>query len=161
MRVESIMTKDVSYCDAGTNAAAAAEIMWSNSCGSLPIVEDGNHVIGIVTDRDLFIALGTSNRRPAELPVGEIMNRDLSVCAPGDDIRSALRTMAERQLHRLPVVDRGGELRGMLSLDDIVVSPDRGGLSREDIVRAMKTISEHQVHPSAVKPRTHESAHWT
>ena len=150
MRVENIMTKDVSSCDAGTNAAVAAEIMWSRSCGALPIVEDGNRVIGIVTDRDLFIALGTTNRKPAELPVGEIMKRDLSVCSPGDDVRSALRTMAERQLHRLPVVDRSGALTGILSLDDIVLSADGGGFSNEDIIRTMKTISDHQVHPTAV-----------
>jgi len=59
-------------------------------------------VVGTVTDRDLFIALGTSNRRAAEVPVGEIMNRDLVVCTPGDDIRGALKTMAQRQLRRLP-----------------------------------------------------------
>jgi CBS domain-containing protein len=57
------MTKDVSCGSPGTNVAAAAEIMWAKNCGSLPIVEDGGHVVGMITDRDLFIALGTQNRR--------------------------------------------------------------------------------------------------
>src|SRR5271163_1858855 len=102
------MTKDVSFCNPGTNAAAATEIMWTRNCGSLPIVEDGRGVVGIVTDRDLLIALGTSNRHAADLPVGEVMNKDLSLCAPGDDVRDALKTMARRRLHRLPVVDQFG-----------------------------------------------------
>ncbi len=112
MQVQEIMTKDVSFCSPGTNAAAAAEIMWTRNCGALPIVEDGRGVVGMVTDRDLFIALGTSNRNAADLPVGEVMNKDLSLCAPDDDVRDALKTLAQRQLHRLPVVDKDGALQG-------------------------------------------------
>jgi len=40
MRVEEIMTKDVCFCSPGTNAASAAEIMWTTNCGSLPVVEE-------------------------------------------------------------------------------------------------------------------------
>ena len=121
MQVQEIMSKDVCFCSPQTNAAAAAEMMWRRNCGTLPIVEDGGRVVGIVTDRDLGIALGTSNRRPAEVPVGEIMNRDLVVCNPGDDVRAALKTMAQRQLRRLPVVDETGALKGVLSLSDIAL----------------------------------------
>ena len=121
MQVQEIMSKDVCFCSPQTNAAAAAEMMWRRNCGTLPIVEDGGRVVGIVTDRDLCIALGTSNRRPAEVPVGEIMNRDLVVCNPGDDVRAALKTMAQRQLRRLPVVDETGALKGVLSLSDIAL----------------------------------------
>jgi CBS domain-containing protein len=141
MRVEEIMTKDVSYCAPGTNAAAAAELMWTKNCGSLPVVEDGGHVVGMVTDRDLFIALGTQNRRPADLAVGELMNRDLAICAPGDDLRQALKTMAEKQYHRLPVVDENGVLKGILSIDDIVLRAEADGLSK-DVLKAMKAICD-------------------
>lgn len=141
MRVEEIMTKDVSYCAPGTNAAAAAELMWTKNCGSLPVVEDGGHVVGMVTDRDLFIALGTQNRRPADLAVGELMNRDLAICAPGDDLRQALKTMAEKQSHRLPVVDENGALKGILSIDDVVLRAEADGLSK-DVLKAMKAICD-------------------
>ena len=141
MRVEEIMTKEVSYCAPGTNAAAAAEMMWTKNCGSLPVVEDGGRVLGIVTDRDLFIALGTRNQRPADLPVGEVMNGDLAVCAPGDDIRAVLKTMAQRQCHRLPVVDKDGALAGILSIDDIVVRAQADGLSN-DVLKAVKAICD-------------------
>ena len=145
MRVENIMTKEVSFCDPGANAAAAAEIMWTRNCGSLPIVEDGSRVVGIVTDRDLFIALGTSNRKAADLPIGEIMNRDLSLCDPGDDVRSALKTMGQRQVHRLLVVDKVRTLKGILSMGDIALRGGASDLSNEDVVKAMKAICEHEV----------------
>ncbi len=121
MQVEEIMNRDVASCSPETNAAAAAEIMWRRNCGALPIVEHGGRVVGIVTDRDLCIALGTSNRRAAELPLGEIMHKDLALCNPGSDVRAALRTMAQRQLRRLPVVDEAGALKGVLSLSDIAL----------------------------------------
>ncbi len=121
MQVQDIMSKDVCFCSPQTNAAAAADLMWRRNFGILPIVEDGGRVVGTVTDRDLFIALGTSNRKPAEVPVGEIMNTNLVVCNPGDDIRSTLKTMAQNQLRRLPVVDETGALKGVLSLSDIAL----------------------------------------
>ncbi len=148
MRVEEIMTEDVSYCSPGTNAAAAAEIMWTKNCGSLPIVEDGGRLVGIVTDRDLFIALGTQNQRPSDMPVGAIMNRDLSLCAPGDDVRTALETMAQKQCHRLPVVGKDGLLKGILSIDDIVSRAAADGLSN-DVFRAWKAICNKANQPAA------------
>jgi len=65
MRVQEIMTKDVSFRSPAMNDAAATEIMWTKNCESLPIVEDGKVVIGMITDRDLLIAVGTSNRSAA------------------------------------------------------------------------------------------------
>jgi CBS domain-containing protein len=100
MQVKELMTKDVSFCNPGTNAAAAAEIIWNRNCGVLPVLEDDRQVVGIVTDRDLFIALGTQNHNASELPVGAIMHREPAICAPDDDVRNALKTMAEEQVHR-------------------------------------------------------------
>lgn len=138
MQVQEMMTKDVCSCSPGMNAAAAAELMWSRNCGSIPIVEEGGRVVGIVTDRDLFLALGTSNRRPSELPLGDIMNKDLALCNPGSEVRNALKTMAQRQLRRLPVVDEAGNLRGMLSLADVALRADEA-LSADlvDVIRAV------------------------
>lgn len=149
MKVQDIMTKEVSYCDPGTNAAAAAELMWTRNCGALPVVEDGGHVAGIVTDRDLFIALGTNNRNASDLPVGALMEREISTCAPGDDLRAALKTMAQHQVQRLPVVDAAGMLKGIVSLDDIVLRADAGGLSNEDVLTAIKAIWARRIQPKA------------
>lgn len=124
MRVEEIMTKDVRSCGPGTDAASAAEIMWTRNCGSVPIVEEGGRVVGIVTDRDLFLAIATGNHKAVELTVGETMSKDLALCSPSDDVRIALKTMAQKQLRRLPVVDEVGRLKGILSLGDIAVRAD-------------------------------------
>jgi hypothetical protein len=97
-------------------------------------------VAGIVTDRDLFIALGTNNRNAGNLLEGTLMEKELCTCAPGDDIRTALKGMAQRQVQRLPVVDTAGALKGILSIDDIVLRADADGLSNEDVLTAIKAI---------------------
>jgi CBS domain-containing protein len=140
MRVEEIMTKDVCFCSPGTNAASAAEIMWTTNCGSLPVVEEAGLVVGMVTDRDLFLALGTGNRPPAELVLGEIMSKDLALCNPGDDVRSAMKVMAQRQVRRLPVVDEARALKGVLSLSDIALRTD-DDLS-EDVLSLMRALCD-------------------
>jgi CBS domain-containing protein len=140
MRVQDVMTKQVHCCNAATNAAAAAEIMWNANVGMLPVVEDGGRAVGVVTDRDLFIALGTTNRQAAAVPVGEVMKTGLSLCHPEDDIRTALKTMAQQQLHRLPVVDVDGSVKGILSLNDVALRAGADGVSTDDVARTLKAI---------------------
>lgn len=139
MRVYEVMTKDVCSCGPETNAAVAAELMWKRDCGSLPVVKDGWRVVGMVTDRDLFIALGTQNRRAADLTVGEVMNRDLSLCFPDEDLRSVLKLMADKQVHRLVVVGEDLGLKGILSIDDIVLRAEEVALSKE-LFEALKAL---------------------
>ena len=154
MRVEEIMTRDVCSCSPGTNAASVAEIMLTRNCGSLPIVENGR-VVGIVTDRDLFVALGTANRRPAEMSVGEIMSKDVAFCSPSSDVRHAMKTMAQRQLRRLPVVDESGALRGILSLGDIALRVD-DSLS-EDVLNVVRAVCDRRNRGVAAR----REAFWT
>jgi CBS domain-containing protein len=146
MRVEDVMTRGVAFCNPGTNAAAAAEIMWAQDCGFLPVLEDSGRVAGIVTDRDLFIALGTQNRNASELTVGEVMHREPSICAPDDDVRNAMRAMAEHGVYRLPVVDESGALRGVLSMDDVVLQlhPEHDDAFNGDVIRTLKAIIENR-----------------
>jgi len=71
------------------------------------------------------------------------MSRDLALCAPEDDVRAALKIMAKRQLHRLPVVDKDGMQQGIISLDDIALWAEADGLSK-DLLKTMKAICDRQ-----------------
>ena len=114
------MTQSPVCCTADTNVGAAVELMWVHNCGVLPVVAPDGKVEGIVTDRDICIAMGTRNRLPGELTIGEIATKTVFMCQPDDDIHKALRTIADKQVRRLPVVDSEGISQGILSMDDIV-----------------------------------------
>ena len=72
MKVRDVMTPSAVCSKPDTNVGAAVELLWSHKCGMLPVVGRDNRLIGIVTDRDICIALGTRNRLPGDLTVGDI-----------------------------------------------------------------------------------------
>ena len=145
MRVRDVMVKDVKVCKPTTNLAAVAEILWKEGCGTLPVVENGR-VLGIVTDRDICIALGTRNVKAADTLVKEVALPKLFYCAPEDDIHAALKTMGAQKVRRLPVIDSKGALQGILCLDDIVLHAEEkaGSLTYFDVMETWKAICEHE-----------------
>ena len=121
MKVKELMTTDVKRCSPETNLAAAAKIMWEGDCGAVPVTDERDHVVGVITDRDICIAAATRPRTEGEIPVKDVISRALYTCAPGDDVRAALETMKARKVRRLPVVEQGGRLVGIVSIHDIAL----------------------------------------
>jgi CBS domain-containing protein len=144
MKVRDVMVKDVKFCNPKINLAAVAEILWKQGCGTLPVVENGL-VLGMVTDRDICIALGTRNAKAAEMLVKDVTLPKLFYCAPEDDIHTALHTMGAQKVRRLPVIDAKGTLEGILCLDDIVMFAEEKAaeLTYFDVVETLKAICEH------------------
>jgi CBS domain-containing protein len=138
MTTRDLMTKDLATCTPHTTAAEAASLMWNHDCGFLPVIEDGI-LQGVVTDRDLFIALATRDDRPSDLRVGAVMSGTPVSCAPEDDLHAALFLMRQAQVRRLPVVGAGGAVEGVLALTDIILG---GGLEvgRDDVIEALRDI---------------------
>jgi len=132
MRVLEVMTTETTSCSPVTNLAEAAVLMWKNSFGFLPVIGEGGNVIGVITDRDISIALGTRNQRPAEVRVWDVMPKKLFTCTSEDDVHCALKTMRSAQVRRLPVIDVAGALVGVLSIDDIVLKA-RGHVIGKDV----------------------------
>lgn len=124
MKVRDVMTQSAVCCNAGTNVGAAVELLWVRNCRMLPVVGNDQKLLGVVTDRDICIAMGTRNRLAGELTVGEIATQNVVSCKPDDEIHEALHTMAGKQVRRLPVVNKKGVPQGILSMDDIITHGD-------------------------------------
>src|SRR5947199_9628145 len=105
MLVESLMTRDAESARPESTLAEAAAVMWRRDCGIVPVTDEGGRVVGVVTDRDICMALSMRGQRAAEVRVSEVMARGVETCTPVDDVREALEAMARRQVRRLPVVD--------------------------------------------------------
>ena len=146
MQVQDIMVRDAKSCRTDTNLAAVTAIMWNNGCGALPVVEDTEKVVGMITDRDICIAVGTRNRLASEIKVADVVPQRVYTCAPEDDIRAALRTMQTEKVRRLPVVSSDGLLQGILCLDDIVLNAKKtAALSYGHLFETVRAICEHPV----------------
>jgi CBS domain-containing protein len=152
MLVKQLMTKNVSSCRPEDNLAQLAEVMWNQQCGALPILDGSGRVMGIITDRDICIALGTRNIRASEVLARDVSPPGCVSCSPDNDVRDALRTMATQEVGRLPVVDEAGQMVGILSIDDIIfrAGGGRSGLSDREIIDTLTAMREERIHQSEV-----------
>lgn len=121
MKAKDLMTALPTTCTPQTNLAAAAELMLSADCGLLPVLEESK-LVGVVTDRDLYIALATRNQRPSDLCVGEVAQRPVYTCSPEDDLDAVLATMRRHRVRRVPVEGFGGTVLGVISVDDLAMA---------------------------------------
>jgi len=139
MKVKKVMTKDVGYCEADDKLIKAVGIMWQKDCGIIPVVDKNRKVIGMVTDRDICIALTTRNRLASDVLADSVLSGKVISCRLNDDVKIALRKMEKNQLKRLPVVNKKGELAGLISLGDILLGANKKS-DKKRVVRTLKAI---------------------
>jgi CBS domain-containing protein len=148
MQVREIMTGEVKSCRPETNLAQAATIMWEEDCGCVPVIDEEGRAIGMITDRDICMAVATKLRAAPDISVGEIMSGRVHACAPDDDVTQALGIMSREKLRRLPVLDADGMLAGLLSFNDVVLHAKKGGgkkhVSHKEVMATLKSLCEHR-----------------
>jgi CBS domain-containing protein len=151
MKVKEIMTPNPKVCTLTNSLAEVAGVMWENDCGILPVVEEGGKVIGLITDRDICMAGALKGRQLANIAVEDTVSRRVFACKPDDDVRTALKTMQENKVRRLPVVAADGTLQGLLSMNDIVLKAEEAAakrvpdLSYSDVIKTYQSICQHRL----------------
>jgi CBS-domain-containing membrane protein len=146
MTIQEVLTPNVKSCSPDTDLAAAAKIMWDGDCGTVPVVNEERRVIGMITDRDICIAAATRATSPANIRAHEVMSAQVYTCRPEDDVRTALNTMKEQRVRRLPVVDQQQRLLGIVSLNDLAARAEcRKGadVPGDEFLDTMKAICAH------------------
>ena len=152
MKVKEIMSTNPVTCSSQDDLAAVTLRMWNEDCGVLPVVDDGR-VVGVITDRDICMALTFKGARPSKVTVADVIGgHQLFSCSPDDGVADVLKIMGERQVHRLPVVENG-ELQGMLSMNDVALAAHEAGGSEDwptfgEVIGAMQSICAHRPLPA-------------
>jgi CBS domain-containing protein len=139
-KCSDVMTRNVITAATGDSVASVAQLMKNNDIGPIPIVDNqqSKKLVGIVTDRDLAIKVVAEGRDPQTTPVREVMTTNVMTCRADDDIETALDAMASHQLRRIPVVEDGNMLVGIIAQADIATRMDRPEKTGE----VVKEISE-------------------
>jgi CBS domain-containing protein len=117
-----------------TSLREVAELMAAEDVGAIPVL-DGDRVTAVITDRDIVIRAVAQGKDPRGMPVAEIASTDLVTVRGDQDLSDALRLMAQNQVRRLPVVEDGDRLIGILSQADVAleVREKAAGEMLEDI----------------------------
>ena len=116
--VRDVMTRGVETAAPDATIADVARRMRDLDVGSLPVT-DGSRLLGIVTDRDLSVRATASAKDPNNTRVREVMSPEIAWIFDDEPADAAARVMRERQIRRLPVLDRSDRLVGVVALADL------------------------------------------
>jgi CBS domain-containing protein len=131
MKVREAMAETVSSASPGDRIQDAARAMRDEDAGFIPVV-DGDRLVGVLTDRDIVLrSVAEGATDPRDGRVADIMSTNVRTIAPEDDLDEAARIMKEAEIRRLPVVEQGGRLVGVLSHGNLVQATDGRGAGRE------------------------------
>lgn len=127
-----------------------AMMMWDKDCGVVPVTNAEGKPVGMITDRDISIAGATQHRLLSDIPVSAVKDGRIISCSTEQDVKDAIKLMANAKVRRLPVVDGDGRLVGMLSMGDVVANipgsgngQSSGELPYEDVIEVLKSIYVH------------------
>ncbi len=134
-QIKEVMRTPPISCKKDETVQSVAKQMFRSNIGFMPVVDDNQKVIGTITDRDVTMAIGRSNKSSDDLKVHEVMNYNPHTIQPHETASKALEIMRTRQVGRLPVVDDEKKLKGVISLM---------GLSRKITDSQEKSEIEHQ-----------------
>jgi len=145
MKAKDLMTPDPTTCKPSDNLKTVLGVMRKEDCGIVPITEGNgeNRVVGVVTDRDIALALGERDERPSAVRVSEVMTTDIVSCEPDADVREVSRKMQDAQVRRILVVE-GGRLLGVIATADLARASTQSSKDRvgEEVEKVMEKVSE-------------------
>jgi CBS domain-containing protein len=146
MTLRDVMTTDVETCRPETDLASVVKMMWDRDCGFIPVVDVARTLRGVLTDRDICIASATRRVLPEYMTARQVMTHPVHACLPGDDVSEALRAMRQYKVRRMPVIDSNGIVRGVVSMNDIVLACEQGlGPDPKEVISALAAICVHRV----------------
>ena len=137
LRAREVMTKDVRTVTPDGSVREVAEIMKEENVGIVPVVDEQHRLVGLVTDRDIVIRTLAEGRDPTGVRAGEIMTDDIQGVTPDESLPDVTRLMGDKQIRRVPVVDRDDRLLGIISIGDVATRADYD----EDLQDALEEIS--------------------
>jgi CBS domain-containing protein len=162
VRCRDIMTRDVTVARRDTSLEEVARLMKEEDTGVIPVVEptDGSpttitsdadaagtnrtnrtrgngKLVGLITDRDIVVRALAEGKDARSTRAEEIMTADVHTAQPNDRVLDAIRKMGDKQVRRIPVVDGGGNLQGIISMADVALETEED----RELADALEEIS--------------------
>ena len=119
MQVKEIMTADPTCCGPETSLREVAQLMASEDCGCLPVIDQNNKAVGTITDRDITCRAVAEGRNPLDLTAADCMSTPVVSVSEDSDVEECCRLMEDNQLRRILVVDGSGACCGIVAQADI------------------------------------------
>lgn len=122
MKIKDCMCHEQICVKPETTVDEVAKKMKENHVGCMPVCDDNNKIVGLVTDRDLVLRCVACDKDAKSMPISEIMTTNVCTAGPDDEVEDATKKMCNCNVKRIPIVENGC-LRGMLTLSDLSINP--------------------------------------
>lgn len=137
MNVEDVMTKNPASCNVNSSLKDVAMLMQQHDCGQIPVVDDQNKPVGVITDRDITVRAVASGADVSSSQVKDFMSSPVNSICYNMPLKDAVCQMEAESVRRIPVVCEQGTLKGMLSLADLAKAD-----KRDATAELVKKVSE-------------------
>jgi CBS domain-containing protein len=143
MQVQDIMTANPICVDRGTSLEAIAQMLVECDCGAVPVCEQDNTLVGIITDRDIVCRTLAKGLDALEMIAADALTPDPYTINQKANVDDCIRLMQQEQIRRVPVVDDKGKLIGIVSQADIVrrAVPQQPNIT-DEFEEALEEISQ-------------------
>jgi len=121
VKIRDVMTPDIEVVSPEDTLKTAVQLMADLDYDALPVSED-NHLIGVITSRDVAVQVVRKNQGAGEITVGEAMSPDVLYCFENEPVNTVVRKMSDWWVRRLPVVKQNKRLIGTVTLADLAAS---------------------------------------
>ena len=118
MRVKECMCKKIVRATSDTTLNEIAKLMKENDVGCIPICNQQNNVVGLITDRDIIIRSVATNKNCGQTKASDVMTTNVIKITPDTELDDAQKTMSINQIKRLPVIENN-QIVGILSVGDL------------------------------------------
>lgn len=115
MQIKEIMTKEPSFVSPNDSINQAAQKMEKIDCGVLPVGEDKDHCIGMITDRDIVLRVLANGDDPKHAKVKEAMTKEVYYCHEEDNLDKAAELMRKHEVNRLLVKNKSDHVTGIIT----------------------------------------------
>ncbi len=114
-----VMTPDPACCTPDTPVDEVAKMMVQNNCGEIPVVDTRDHIVGVVTDRDIVCRVVAEGKNPIGYTAETCMSQPVVTVGEETPLEKVVETMEKHQVRRVPVVGRDGACAGIIAQADV------------------------------------------
>lgn len=136
--LRSVMTRDPQCVTEQDSLQEVARLMLDCDCGALPVVGEGERLIGMITDRDIVVRVLAKGRDCSQATVRDAMTSETQSVRENDSLESVFQVMRDNKVRRVPVVDESGRVIGIVAQADLALDTSRD----REVGKTVEKISE-------------------
>jgi CBS-domain-containing membrane protein len=137
MKVSELMTKDPISCRPSDSVRRVAQMMRDHGLVLIPVVNEAQQLVGVITDRDLCCRFIVVGNHPEQETIQPYMSLDPVTCHVDDEIAGCEQLIRKHGIHRIPVVGEDARCVGIVCPTDLLGKPE--ALVSRELIRAFRT----------------------